>query len=403
MLSTIIDNMIARPYYIEALRRAEERPFIRVLTGIRRCGKSSILSLYREDLLARGTPPNRILTINMESLEFDALRDYRSINRYISRHLPEGGVLLLDEVQEVAGWERLAASLLAGGRIRCVLTGSNASLLSSDLGTLLTGRVLEIPVETLSLEELASVTGENEAFAAYLRLGGFPVLHAQSFGEEEAATYLSTLLDAILMRDVVQRHAIRDPDALRRILAFALDNIGNVTSARKISDYWKSQGRSVSTDTTVNYLGFLCEAFILRKARRLDLKGKQHLEYGEKYYAGDIGLRRGLLGNRTDAIGSLAENLVYLELVRKGWQVSVGVIGDREIDFVAQRGDSRRYYQVCVALDSQATIDREFGSLESVEDQWPKAVISLAAAPIPGRKGIPVLGLKDFLTGKSSA
>lgn len=400
----MIDDMIPRPAYIEQLRLAERLPLLPVLTGLRRCGKSSILALYADDLLARGTDPSRVLQINMESLEFDALRDYRSMRRFVAERLPNGGFLLLDEAQEVDSWERLAASLLAEGVVRCVLTGSNAALLSSDLGTLLTGRVLEIPVETLSFAEFASAqdeTASNRLLSQYLRMGGLPVLHALAYDDDSAAAYTSTLVDAILMRDVVQRHAIRDPDALKRILAFAFDNVGSITSARRITDYWKSQRRSVSVDTTVNYLTYLCDSFLLRQARRLDLKGRQHLEYGEKYYAGDIGLRRGLLGVRSADIAGVVENVVYLELVRRGWRVSVGVAGDREIDFVAQKGESLRYYQVCAALDAESTIEREFGSLESVDDQWPKAVISLAPAPITGRNGIPVIALRDFLLGSA--
>ena len=394
--------MIQRPEYIDRLRAAESRPLIPVLTGIRRCGKSSILALYADDLRSRGIDPSRILPINMESLEFDSLREYGAMNRFVRERLPRGGFLLLDEAQEVEGWERLAASLSAEGTTRCVLTGSNAALLASDLGTLLTGRVQEIPVETLSFAELAAAKSEkppDALFSRYLRIGGFPILHALEYDEESAAAYTSTLTDAILMRDVVQRHSIRDPDALRRILAFAFDNIGSITSARKISEYWKSQRRSVSTDTTVNYLGYLCDSFLLRKVRRLDIKGKQHLEYSEKYYAGDIGLRRGVLGQRSGDIAGIAENLVCLELVRRGWKVSVGVVGDREIDFAVQRGGELRYYQVCASLDSQSTIDREFSALEAVDDQWPKAVIALSPSPIPGRNGIPILTLRDFLMG----
>ena len=394
--------MIPRPWYVEQLRRAERLPLIAVLTGIRRCGKSSILALYADDLVARGTDPSRILKVNMESLEFDQLRDYRAMGRFVSQKLPHGGCLLLDEAQEVDGWERLAASLLAEGSVRCVLTGSNATLLSSDLGTLLTGRVVEIPVETLSFAELAAAratVGQDELLARYLRIGGFPVLHALDYDEESAASYTATLVDAILMRDVVHRHSIRDPDALRRILAFAYDNVGSITSARRITDYWKSQRRSVSVDTTVNYLSYLCDSFLLRRVQRLDLRRRQHLEYGEKYYAGDIGLRRGLLGGRSSDIAGVLENLVYLELVRRGCTVSVGVAGEREVDFVARAGDSFHYYQVCAALDSASTIEREFAALEAVGDQWPKAVLTFAPAPITGRGGIPVIPLRDFLLG----
>jgi len=402
VLSTIIDTVIPRPTYIERLRHAEPLPLLPVLTGIRRCGKSSILELYADDLVARGKDPASILKINMESLEFDNLRDYRAMARFIAQRLPDGGILLLDEAQEVLSWERLAASLLAEGKVRCVLTGSNAALLSSDLGRLLTGRVIEIPVETLSFAELAAGTTDSEQdelLARYIRIGGFPILHALDYDDASASSYTATLVDAILMRDVVHRHSIRDPDALRRILAFAFDNVGSITSARRITGYWKSQRRSVSVDTTVNYLTYLCESFLLRRVRRMDVRRRQHLEYGEKYYAGDVGLRRGLLGDRSSDIAGVLENLVYLELVRRGFDVSVGIAGDREIDFVARRADSFRYYQVCTTLDSQSTIDREFGALEAIDDQWPKAVLAFAPSPIAGRNGIPVVPIRDFLLG----
>lgn len=394
--------MIDRPSYVDRLRRAEALPLLPVLTGIRRCGKSSILRLYADDLVARGTDPSRILDVNMESLEFDHLRDYRAMAGFVEERLPSGGVLLLDEAQEVSGWERLATSLLAAGTVRCVLTGSNTALLSSDLGTLLTGRVIEIPVGTLSFGELAASRGavdHDEVLARYLRLGGFPILHALDYDDASAVSYTATLVDAILMRDVVHRHSIRDPDALRRILAFAYDNVGSVTSARRITEYWKSQRRSVSVDTTVNYLTYLCESFLIRPVRRFELRGRQHLEYGEKYYAGDIGLRRGLLGARSSDIAGVLENLVYLELVRRGFAVSVGIAGDREIDFVARRGDSIRYYQVCTALDDESTVEREFAALEAIDDQWPKTVLVFASPPIPGRNGIPAVPIRDFLLG----
>jgi hypothetical protein len=206
-------------------------------------------------------------------------------------------------------------------------------------------------------------------------------------------------LDRILLRDVVQRHAIRDPDCLRRILAFAMDNVGNVTAARRISEHLKSQRRSVSTDTVANYLGYLCDSFLLHRVPRFDIRGKQHLEYSEKYYAGDLGLRHGLLGFRDRDIAGVLENAVFLELERRGYTVSVGVVGSREVDFVAERSDERRYYQVCSSLTDEATIERELGSLERIDDHWPKAVLVYADSVLAGRSGIKVSSVLDFLNG----
>jgi len=346
----------------------------------------------------------------MESLEFDRLREYRRMYRFVKDKLPEGGYFLLDEAQEVDGWERVVSSFLAEGTIECIVTGSNASLLSSELGTLLTGRFMKIPVQTLSFPEFRTFSQkpkeDSEAFEPadnflnrYLRIGGFPALHVLGTSEEGASSYLATLLDSILMRDVVQRHSIRDGDALKRILAFAFDNIGNITSSRQISRFWKSQERTISIDTTVNYLGYLCDAFLLYRVQRFDIQGKQHLEYTEKYYAGDIGLCRGLLGNRMEDISGIIENVVFLELIRRGYAVSVGIVGNREIDFVARKETETRYYQVCVSLESEAVIEREFGVLEAVQDHWPKTVIALYPGPLGGRSGIRLVRLESFLNG----
>ena len=385
-------------------------PLVKVLTGIRRCGKSSILSLLETDLRKGGVPQERILSINMESLEFDDYSDYRVMNRFVKEKLPSGGYLLLHEVKAVEGWERLVSSLLAEGSVECIITGSNASLLSSELATLLTGRFMEIPIHPLSFAEFGAfaseakpdaVHGSGDALLArYLRIGGFPAIHRLGADEEATRSYLMSLLDSILLRDVVQRHAVRDPEGLRRILAFALDNLGNLTAARRISSYFKSQRRTLSTDTVASYLGFLCDAFLLYRARRFDIKGKQQLEYSEKYYAGDVGLRHGLLGYRDHDVSGVVENAVFLELKRRGYAVSVGVVGDREVDFVAERGSERRYYRVCAALDGESTVEREFGSLERIDDHWPKVVIVLAETVMTGRSGIRVIRLKDFLNGE---
>lgn len=390
------------------MRSALGKPLIKVLTGIRRCGKSSLLVMLEHDLIRNGEKPARILRINMESLEYDGLREYREMYRFVKDKLSKGGYFLLDEAQEVDGWERVVSSLLAESNIECIVTGSNASLLSSELGTLLTGRFMKIPIHTLSFPEFRTfsrntkkdpdlIDPSEELLNRYLRIGGFPALHVLGTEEEEDASYLTTLLDSILMRDVVQRHSIRDGDALKRILAFAFDNIGNITSARQISRFWKSQGRTISIDTAVNYLNYLRDAFLLYRVQRFDIQGKQHLEYTEKYYAGDIGLCRGLLGNRMEDISGIVENVVFLELIRRGYAVSVGIIGNREIDFVARKATESRYYQVCVSLESEAVIEREFGALEAVKDQWPKTIIALYPGLVSTRSGIQVMSLEHFL------
>ena len=397
--------MIPRTQFTEHLERSIGLPLVKVMTGIRRCGKSSVLALFHERLLAMGIEAGKILRVNMESLEFDEHRDYRSLYRLVKERLPTGGHFLLDEAQEVEGWERLVASLLAEGQIDTVVTGSNASLLASELGSLLTGRFLQIPIHPLSLPEYLTFIGTPEAEAPaalgnYLRWGGFPALHGFGKDEEAIRSYLLTLLDSIVYRDVIGRHAIRDTDGLRRVLAFALDNIGNLSSARKISDYLKSQRRVLSVDSAVNYLNYLVDAFVLYRATRYDIKGKLHLEYTEKYYVSDLGLRFALLGWRPDDISGLVENAAYLELRRRGYQVHVGQVGGREVDFVAEGQGGFRYYQACVDLSDPATAEREFSALEAIPDHWPKAVIVMNPTPIDGRGGIGVVTLLDFLMGK---
>ncbi|MCX7027446.1 MAG: ATP-binding protein [Spirochaetes bacterium] len=403
--------MIPRPQYTDALRKSIGIPLIKIITGIRRCGKSSLLILLEESLIAGGVEPSRILKVNMESLEFDYLREYGAMYRFVKERLPEGGFFLLDEAQEVSGWERLVASFLAEGKVECFVTGSNASLLTSELGILLTGRYLKFSVLPLTFKEYlvfqaarsigpngteSSPQDRRSLLASYLRFGGFPAI--QFLGDDDSiAAYLSTLLDSILFRDVVKRHTIRDPEALRRILAFAFDNVGNITSSRRISEYFKSQRRTVSIDTVANYLGYLCDAFALHKVSRFDIKGKQRLEFSEKYYAGDLGLRNALLGYRSSDISGLIENVVFLELLRRGNTVSIGIVGGLEVDFVAEKSGQRAYFQVCVSMDDSSTMEREFGSLKRIDDHWPKTVITYTPTPLSGKLGIQVITLHDFL------
>ncbi len=397
--------MIDRQTYMSQIEKYLGLPLVKVLTGIRRCGKSTVLQLMYQSLKARGIPSDRLFLVNMEALEWDEFRNYQSLYRLVKERLPEGGYFLLDEAQEVAGWERLVASLVAEGLVECVVTGSNASLLTSELGTLLTGRFIEIPVFPLSFEEFLRFQGEGTKatdflLARYLKYGGFPALGVFGADESSVRSYLMTLLDSIVFRDVIGRHAVRDPEGLKRVLSFVVGNVGNLSSARKISEYLKSQRRILSTDTVANYLHYLTDAFVLYRARRYDIKGKLHLEYTEKYYVADLGLRFGLLGHRPDDIAGLLENVVFLELLRRGYRVSIGVLGSLEVDFVAEKEGSLRYYQVTTELGSEATIEREFASLERIADHWPKAVIVGTPTPVTGRSGIQVLGLMEFLLGR---
>ncbi len=396
--------MIERPDYVERILQFSGSSLIKVLSGIRRSGKSTILVLLKEALLWRGSNPDTILHINMENLENDGLRHYSAMYEYIKEKLPHGGYLLLDEVQEIEGWERVLASVLAEGKIDCTITGSNARLLSSELATLLAGRYIEIPIFTLSFREFILFAGQSNntdsrdaLFRRYLTVGGFPGIHSIVQNDGMIRSYLESLVDSIVLKDVVKRHAIRDVDTLDRVLRFAMDNAGNLLSARSVHAFFLSQGRSISADKVREYLSYLCGAFALYKVRRFDLRGKRHLEYAEKYYPGDIGLRHGLIGSRDRDISGLMESIVYLELRRRGWTVSIGVWDNLEVDFVAERGSERRYYQVCYLLSDESVIKREFGNLAKIPDNYPKLVLSLDEVAPDNIDGIRRMDIRDFL------
>jgi len=307
-------------------------------------------------------------------------------------------------VQEIDGWERAVNSVLAEGLADVVVTGSNAHLLSAELATLLTGRYVEIPVFPLAFSEFmafrhaASDSGDRLAtFRQFLRYGGLPGLHVLPMLDDHVFPYLNAILNTILLKDVVKRHAIRDVGHLERILAFAFDNCGSLVSARSIAAYLKSQHERVTPDTVISYLSHLCDAFLLFRPDRFEIKGKKHLELQAKYYLGDLGLRHALFGYRDADIGGVLENVVYLELRRRGYQVKVGVLDRAEIDFVAERHGERLYVQVAYLLTGAETIVREFGNLEKIPDHFPKLVLSMDDVGPDQRNGIRRQHVVDFL------
>jgi len=399
--------MVNRPRIIEFIRKFYGTPLIKVLSGSRRAGKTSRLKLLQDDMLARGIPGEAIFWFSTELIAYPEAPNAADIMKRIRAgvKVPAGGkgVILLDEVQEIAEWERLAASLSAEGRWDVYITGSNSRVLGSELATRLSGRYVEIPVHTLGygeyLEFIAALrpAAEADPFSAYLRWGGFPgLLHLPDDALVQGTT-LSSYVDSLVLRDVIQRHRIRDADTLLRILRFCVDNIGSPLSGRNISAYFKNQGLRVSVDTVQNYVSYLCQAFILFPASRYDLKGKRHLEHLEKYYLGDLGIKIALLGTREGDISGILENLVFLELKRRGWQASVGINDSMEIDFVAERGNERAYYQVSYLVADESTREREFGNLEKIKDNWPKYVLSMDPVLRSHPSGIKHLNIKDWL------
>jgi hypothetical protein len=393
--------------YVARLRRFLDTPLIKVVTGVRRAGKSSLLRLLQDELRSIGVSDDRILTINMESLEFEHLKDHRSLYDYVKRRVQPGNRLYLfvDEVQNVDQWERAIDSLFAEEVADIYVTGSTAHLLASDLATRLTGRYVQIPVYPLRFREFvhfmtvrrADITAEA-AWPRYLRYGGFPGVHYLPLDDEAVFTYLNSLYNTVALKDIVERHGLREPGQLDLITRYLFDNCGNITSAKRIADYLSAQGLAVSATRVQNYLAYLHDAFLVYRCRRYDLKGRRHLELKDKYYMVDVGIRHGLIGYRSQDISGLLENVVYLELLARGYTVSVGKLPDGEIDFIAERQNERIYIQVTYLLAEKRTIDREFGALERIRDNYPKLVLSLDQVQPTDRGGIMWRNLIEYLT-----
>ena len=388
-----VARKIRRLAYISKVSQfSKADQIIRVLTGLRRCGKSTILSQYADEAQVPYT------LIDMEDLSFDEIQNYSDLNCYVLKNCSEDDLLLIDEVQEIDQWEKAIASL--NKRHKIVITGSNARLLSGELATKLTGRYVEISVFPLTYSEyleFRSTSSNKELFFEYLKYGGLPGIHHLEFSEEVIHQYLSAILSSILLKDVVARYSVRNADLLERLLKFLYANVGNLTTAKSISDYLKNQKIKASVDTIQSYLSYLSDAFLVHKVSRYDIKGKKHLEISEKYYAGDLGLIFSMLSFSPDRLPGLLENCVYLELVARGFKVSVGKVDEYEVDFIAEKGDTRAYYQVCYLLNSDAVIEREFGSLERVKNHYPKYVLSMDDMGNFNRGGIIHKNIIDFL------
>lgn len=391
--------MNPRPTYIEKADAWVGKPVIKVLVGLRRAGKSVLLRQIAVRLSERGLPPDRVHLFDMERMENDPLRTASALHARL--HGQPVGAVLIDEVQEVAGWERLASSLLAEGW-DVWLTGSNAHLLSSELATLLTGRYVELPILPLSFQEFRAFrpdgSDERADLDLFLSWGGLPGLHAFAFREDLSHEYLRSVFESILLKDVVARFAIRNVPLLERLARFVASSVGSPLSALSIAKSLKSQRLSVSVETVQSYLLHLESAFLVHSVRRWDVRGKRFLEIGEKLYLGDTGLFRALL-DRPGDINAILENLVFLELKRRGCRVSVGRLGDHEVDFVAERAGQTAYLQVAYLLADPATLDRELRPLRAIPDHHPKIVLSLDPFPPASGDGIRHIHLARFLAG----
>ena len=394
-----------RNLYLKRIAPFLGRPVVKILTGMRRVGKSCLLRLLRDDILRQGLPAGNVHFIDKESMDFEALRTDRDLHADVTAAFQRSKgpkTLLVDEVQEIVGWERAVASLSGRGDVDIVLTGSNAHLFSSELASRLSGRYIEFPIYSLGFAEFLAFRGaaaedRDTEFLRYLRYGGLPALHHMEMSDEVVSQYLSSLYSAILLKDIVARHAIRQVPLLENIARFLFDNIGQTVSANRISAYLKSQRLRVGVDTVINYLGYFQDALLTHKAARYDIKGRRLLELHEKYYLGDIGMRHALLGYREADIAPILENVVYLELRRRGYSVSIGKWGEREIDFIATREKEKFYVQVAYLLASSETIRREFEPLLETPDNYPKLVLSMDSVFGEDFKGVRRMHLLDFL------
>jgi uncharacterized protein len=399
--------MIRRTSYLEKLKIYTGKPIIKIISGMRRVGKSVLLRHYREFLLESGVDEKNILLINKESLEFDFITNYQQLNNFIKMTVaPQPGVkhLLIDEIQEIDQWEKAINSFFAEGSYDITVTGSNARMLSTELSTLLAGRYVEISVYPFSFKEFKQVRalthpGENtgESFKLYLCYGGLPGIHSLPLNDEAVFPYLNAIFNSVLLKDVVLRNKIRDVEQLERITRFIFSNCGNITSAKNIADYLKSQRTKISVETVQNYLFYLSQAFMIHKVRRYDLKGKKVLEYSEKYYSSDAGLRFGIVGYTDDDISGVLENIVFIDLLNRGYTVYVGQIGQLEIDFIAEKQEEKKYMQVTYLLNNEKTVEREFGNLMRVNDNFPKIVLSMDEYWAKTRQGIVRKNIIDFL------
>ena len=398
--------MHKRNLYIDKIVNYISTPVVKVITGMRRVGKSYFLRLIIAHLGNEcGVDEDHIIYIDMESLDFDFIQDYRQLNSYIKeRSKGTSGTisLFIDEIQDITGWEKCVASLLGSEKYDIFISGSNASLLSSELATLLSGRYIEFPIYALGLNEFIDFMGKKSSdaldlFPSYLKFGGFPALSHFDFDQEVTYQYINSLYNTILLKDVVKRHKVRNIVLLESITKYAFDNIGNIFSAKKLSDYLKSQRMAIGVETVQNYLAYICSTFTLYKVQRYDIKGKRLLELHEKYFLGDIGLRHALLGYREGDISGVLENIIFLELKRRGYEVFIGKLGQTEIDFIATNSKGKIYIQVCYLLASPETIQREFKPLLDIRDNYPKYVVSMDSIFGDDFEGIKRLNIVDFL------
>jgi predicted AAA+ superfamily ATPase len=399
--------MIKRTLYLDKIKEFIDKPFIKVISGIRRSGKSSMLLLLRDEILHRGAQEQQILLINFESFNYSEIKTGEQLYTYIKQQINPGkkSYILLDEIQEVVGWEKAVNSFMLDFDADVYITGSNSHLLSSELATFLAGRYVEFQIQTLTFRECLSFNKELqnstksklEKFEYFLRIGGFPVLHTSNYSIESAYKIVFDIYSSAILRDTVQRHKIRDVELLERIVKYVFDNIGNSFSAKNVADYFKSQQRKIDLNTVYNYLNALESAFIIHRIQRYDVKGKEILKTQEKYFVSDPALIYAVMGYKDRMISGILENIVLLELLSRDYDVAVGKVGTKEIDFIASKGNAKFYIQVAYMLPDKNTVDREFGTLIELKDHYPKYVVTMDSIWTDTIEGVKHVHIADFL------
>ena len=391
--------MVKRQQYLEKLKKLKDLQIIKVVTGFRRCGKSTLLTQFEEYLKECGVESSQIISINFEKIEFEHLQNYKAMYDYVVERLhPEKTTyIFLDEVQLVEDYQKAVDSLFVRDKVDLYITGSNARMLSGELATLLSGRYVEIEMLPLSFAEYYELVGgdKRDAWKRYFTNGGLPYT-AYINDEDILHDYLLGIYNTVLLKDVVERKKIQDIPLLRSVVKFLFDNIGNIVSSKKISDSLVSYGRKTTSVTVENYIESLSEAYVVYKAERYDVKGKQHLKSLEKYYAVDMGLRKLLLGQKNADIGHILENIVYFELVRRGFEVCIGKVDDLEIDFIAEKDGDKEYYQVSASVLDPNTFEREIEPLRRVHDNYPKYIVTMDEIT-SNNEGIKQINVIDFL------
>jgi len=394
-----------RDIYLKKIIPFINKPVIKIITGIRRCGKSFLMKQIISELNATGIENKNILYINKELVTFNFIENYTQLYTYISEKFnsTQGKkYILIDEIQEIQQWEKAVGSLFAENEYDIYITGSNAHLLSSEIATLLSGRYVEINLYTLSYKEFVQFrntefTNAEDEFYLYLKYGGFPVIHFFDYNDELIYQYINSLYSTILLKDIISRYNIRNVQLFENLTKFVFDNIGNIFSGNSIAKYLKAQNISMGLDTIQNYLQYLENSFLVYKVNRYDLKGKRILEIHEKYYLSDIGLKNAMLGYREKDIAGMLENIVFLKLKQSDYKVFIGKFLDYEIDFVAEKGNSRIYIQVAYLLNSKETIEREFQVMKQISDNYPKYVLSMDKHQTTNNEGIIRMNIINFL------